>query len=191
MAGLSGEVEATLTAHRRRLEEFAVSLSTVESPADLLALRDKHPARETADDLLKLAGESDDPEQTRSALLAALMVGQSIVSDEEEGRVIAAAGEALMRDYAEDPELRVIPLMLGGSSRPEAHDLLRDLRAASPFRPSPTRRSTPHPRAIPLPRPRGWCLRLSTAGHPRPRRRARTASPSSWARIARGGWVDC
>ncbi|QDT14974.1 trypsin-like peptidase domain-containing protein [Alienimonas californiensis] len=134
MAGLSGEVEATLTTHQRRMEEFAVSFSTVESPADLLALRDQHPARQTADDLLTLAEEEPTSAEARSALLAALMVGRSIVSDEEEGRVIAAAGEALLRDHGKDPELRVVPLMLGGSGRPEAHDLLRELRTASPFR---------------------------------------------------------
>ncbi|MFH5804479.1 trypsin-like peptidase domain-containing protein [Alienimonas sp. DA493] len=134
MASLSGEVEAALTAHQRRMEEFVVSLSAVESPADLMALRDQHPARETAADLLKLAEESDDPAEARSALLAALMMSQSILEEDEEGRVIAAAGEALLRDHAEDPELRVAPLILGASGRPEAHDLLRELRTASPFR---------------------------------------------------------
>ncbi|WP_206678768.1 trypsin-like peptidase domain-containing protein [Alienimonas chondri] len=130
---MPAEVDAVLTGHRRRMEEFAVSLSMIDSPDNLMGLRDQHPARETADELLKLAEASEGTPDARSALLAAIMVGRTIVSDEGEGRVIAAAGEALLRDHAEAPEMRMVPLMLGGSSRPEAHTLLRGVKEASPF----------------------------------------------------------
>ena len=129
---LPEEVNALFTKHMRRLEEYAVALASADTPEDLEALQSEHPARQTGEDLLALAREQRGTDDARSALLATVVVARTAMADEAEGRLIADASKALLRDHAYDEELLLLPIVLGDCGREEAHETLRSLYKSCP-----------------------------------------------------------